>query len=474
MVESATSVLENRTFDELAIGDAASVTKTVTSDDVQLFATMSGDVNPAHLDAEFAAQGIFHHVIVHGMWGAGLVSAALGVKLPGPGTIYLDQTLKFLRPVEIGDTITATVEVKEKRPEHHIVVLGCRCLNQHGVCVIEGQAVVKAPTQKVVRPRPVLADVRLARHDRYRTLLDRAKEGAPVPTAVAHPCDQASLSAALEAAELGLIEPILVGPEAKIRAAAQASGLDVGRFRIAPAPHSHAAAAGAVALVRAGEAQALMKGSLPMDELMAAVLKREAGLRTERRISHAYLMDVPAYPRALLITDAAINIEPDLDEKRDIVRNAIDLAHVLGIAQPKVALLSAVETVSRRLRSTLDAAALCKMADRGQIDGGIIDGPLALENAVSPEAARQNGAVSPVAGQADVLVAPDLEAANLLAKQLTFLGGADAAGIVLGAQAPIIVTNRADSARTRVASCALAVLVARERLRSGPQPSAGV
>jgi phosphate butyryltransferase len=336
------------------------------------------------------------------------------------------------------------------------------------VCVIEGEAVVKAPTEKVVRPRPPVADVRLARHDHLRALLARAKGGVAVPTALAHPCDPVAVAAAVEAAELGLIEPILVGPEAKIRAAAAAAGVDIGRFRQVAAPHSHAAAAAAVDLVRTGEAQALMKGSLHTDELMSAVLAPEAGLRTERRVSHVYVMDVPGYPRPLLITDAAVNIEPDLDAKRDIIRNAIDLAHVLGIPLPKVAILSAVETVSPKLRSTLDAAALCKMADRGQIAGAVLDGPLALDNAVSPEAAREKGLVSPVAGQADVLVAPDLEAANMLAKQLTFLSGADAAGIVLGARAPIILTSRADSARTRIASCALAALVARARAADPP------
>jgi phosphate butyryltransferase len=460
--------VENRTFDELKVGDTASVTRTVTTDDVQLFATVSGDVNPAHLDAAYAKTDSFHRVIVHGMWGAGLISSVLGVKLPGPGTIYLDQSLKFTRPVDIGDTITATVAVTEKLPEHHIVHLDCRCVNQAGEVVIVGQAVVKAPVEKVRRLRTELPDVQLARHDRYHALMEAAAGGAPVLTAVVHPCDVAAITGAVEAAAAGLIIPILVGPEAKIRAAAAAASLDIDAFRIESAPHSHAAARKAVGLARSGEAEILMKGSLHTDELMAAVVAAEGGLRTERRVSHVYVMDVPAYPRPLLLTDAAINIEPDLEAKRDIIQNAIELARVIGIETPKVAILSAVETVNPKLRSTLEAAALCKMADRGQIVGGMLDGPLALDNAVSMAAAKGKGIVSPVAGQADILIAPNLEAGNMLAKQLTFLSGADAAGVVLGARIPIVLTSRADSTRTRLASCAVAVLMARAKVKAAP------
>jgi len=308
-----------------------------------------------------------------------------------------------------------------------------------------------------------LPDVRLNRHRRFRELLARTQGQPALPLAVAHPCDAASLGAVGDLAAAGLVVPILVGPAAKIHAAADAAGLNVSSFRLVDAPHSHAAAARAVALIRAGEAELLMKGSLHTDELMHEVVAHETGLRTERRLSHAYIMDVPSYPRPLLLTDAAVNIAPTLEEKRDIVRNAIDLARVMGIETPRVAILSAVETVNPSIRSTLDAAALCKMTDRGQITGGLVDGPLAFDNAVSPEAARQKGIVSPVAGRADILVVPDLEAGNMLAKQLTFLAGADAAGVVLGARVPIILTSRADSVRTRVASGAVAVLMARAR-----------
>jgi len=280
---------------------------------------------------------------------------------------------------------------------------------------------------------------------------------------VVHPCDALSLAGAIEAANAGLIEPVLVGPEAKIRAAATSAGINIDRFRLVATPHSHAAAAQAVALARNGEVEALMKGSLHTDELMHEVTAAETGMRTERRISHVFLFDVPAYPRPLFITDAAINILPSLADKRDICQNAIDLAHIIGIETPKVAILSAVETVSAKMPSTLDAAALCKMADRGQITGGLLDGPLAFDNAISLQAARTKGIVSTVAGQADILLVPDLEAGNMLAKQLTFFDGADAAGIVLGARQPIILTSRADSARTRIASCAIALLIARAR-----------
>jgi phosphate acetyltransferase len=281
--------------------------------------------------------------------------------------------------------------------------------------------------------------------------------------AVVHPCDRDSLLSPVEAARRGLIVPVLVGPEGKIREVARAEGVDLGHYRVVSVPHSHAAAAKAVELARAGEVEALMKGSLHTDELMAAVVPSAAGMRTARRISHVFVMDVPAYPRQLLITDAAINIAPGLEEKVDIVQNAIDLAHVLGIEQPKVAILSAVETVTSRMESTIQAAALCKMADRGQIRGAVLDGPLAFDNAISAAAAQTKKIVSPVAGQADILLVPDLEAGNMLAKQLCYLAGAEGAGIVLGARVPIVLTSRADSVRSRLASVAVMALVANAR-----------
>jgi phosphotransacetylase len=305
---------------------------------------------------------------------------------------------------------------------------------------------------------------------KYDRLMVRCRGLAPVPTAVAHPCSEAALSAAVEAARLGLVQPILVGPERKIREAAAEAGLDVDGFRLVDQPHSHAAAARAVELVRRGEAEALMKGSLHTDELMAAVVARETGLRTARRISHVFIMDVPTYHKTLAVTDAAINIFPTLEDKVDIAQNAIDLLRSLGLERPKVAILSAVETVNPKIPSTIDAAALCKMADRRQITGALLDGPLAFDNAISAEAAKEKGIESAVAGDPDVLLVPDLEAGNILAKQLTFLLGADAAGIVLGARVPIVLTSRADSVRARLASCAVAMLLAHAR-RQGAVPA---
>jgi phosphate acetyltransferase len=305
-------------------------------------------------------------------------------------------------------------------------------------------------------------------HQAYDRLIERCIEITPISTSVAHPCDESSLTGVVDAVKAGIIAPILVGPVARIREAAQRAKLDISAFRLVDAAHSHESADKAVALVRAGEAELLMKGSLHTDELMAAVVRRETGLRTARRISHCFVMAVPSYPRPLIITDAAINIFPTLEDKVDIVQNAIDLAIGLGLKQPKVAILSAVETVNPKIPSTLEAAALCKMADRGQIKGGILDGPLAFDNAISEEAARIKGITSPVAGKADILVVPDLEAGNMLAKNLTFLSGADAAGVVLGTRAPIILTSRADSVRTRIASCAVAALYALARRAAHP------
>ncbi|HET9577209.1 MAG TPA: phosphate acetyltransferase [Usitatibacter sp.] len=304
-----------------------------------------------------------------------------------------------------------------------------------------------------------LKDAASRRHEKYRQLLEMARRAPPLATAVAHPCDAASIAGAVDAAQLGLLEPVFVGPAVRIRESARSAGLEISPYAIVDAPHSHAAAAMAVQLVREGRAAALMKGSLHTDELMGAVVDREKGLRTARRISHCFVMDVPAYAEPLIITDAAVNIAPTLEEKVDIVQNAIDLAQALGIAEPRVAILSAMETVNPKVPSTIEAAALCKMADRGQIRGGILDGPLALDNAINVEAARIKGIASPVAGRAHVLVVPDLEAGNMLAKSLSFLAQADAAGIVLGARVPIMLTSRADSVGARLASCAVAVLL---------------
>jgi phosphate acetyltransferase len=298
---------------------------------------------------------------------------------------------------------------------------------------------------------------------KYEALLARCRSLDPVTTAVAHPCEQTALAGAIEAAEKGLIVPILVGPAGKIREIAAASGIDLGQTRIVDAPHSHASAAKAVELVRKGEAELLMKGSPHSDEFLGAVVAKETGLRTGRRISHVFIMDVPTYHKVLIVTDAAISIAPVLEDKVDICQNAIDLAVSLGLSQPKIAILAAVETVHSKMPATLDAAALCKMAERGQIKGGVLDGPLAFDNAISKEAARIKSITSAVAGDPDILLVPDLESGNMLAKQLSFLANADSAGLVLGARVPIILTSRADSVRSRIASCAVAMLAAHAR-----------
>jgi phosphate acetyltransferase len=300
---------------------------------------------------------------------------------------------------------------------------------------------------------------------KYEALLERCRSLAPVPTAVAHPCEASALKGAIDAGEAGLIVPILVGPAATIAKVAAEAGIALGTTRIVDAPHSHGSAAQAVALVRSGEAELLMKGSLHTDELLGAVIARDTGLRTGRRLSHVFVMDVPTYHKVLIVTDAAINIAPTLEDKVDICQNAIDLAVSLGLEKPKVAILAAVETVNSKMTATIDAAALCKMAERGQITKGELDGPLAFDNAISKDAAKTKGIVSAVAGDPDILLAPDLEAGNILAKLLSFLANADSAGVVLGARVPIILTSRADSVRSRIASCAVAVMAAHARRR---------
>jgi phosphate acetyltransferase len=453
------SLLRNRTFDDLAIGESASLVRVVGRDDIDLFATVSGDVNPAHLDPVFASTDIFGHIVAHGMWTGALVSAVLGTKLPGPGTIYLEQDLRFRKPVSPGDTITVTVTVREKQPEKRIVVLDTRGVNQRGEEVLNGSATVIAPDRAIEWPRAQLPDVALVRRDRYEHFVKEARALPALEAAIVHPCSPDAILAAVELRNEGLLEPLLVGPEAKIRAAAEEAGVLLDGIPIEAVEHSHAAAARAVELAAGGRVATLMKGSLHTDELLGAVVAQNSGLRTDRRVSHVYAMSVPAYSKPLVVTDAAINIQPTLDHKRDICQNAVDLLHTLGVVEPLVAVLTAVETVNSRMPSTLDAAALTVMAARGQITGARVDGPLAFDNAINCDAARNKGIISPVAGQADILLVPDLEAGNMLAKQLIYFGGADAAGLVLGARVPIILTSRADSLRTRIASAALAKLV---------------
>ena len=456
-------LVENRTFDEIEIGESASFERPVSRRDIELYAAVSGDANPTHLDDEFARRSRMQGVVAHGMLTAGLISNLLGNRLPGAGTVYVSQELNFAAPVHADDLIRVTVTARAKDPASKQVTFDCSCTNQKGELVLSGLARVVAPTEKQRRPVAELGKLHLQDHDHYEELIRRNAAIPPIACAVAHPCEESALQGAVQAAQAGIIVPILVGPTARIRATADAAELDIGAYELVDAPHSHAAAAKAVELVRAGRAELLMKGSLHTDELMSEVVAKETGLRTGRRISHVFIMSVPTYPYPLFITDAAVNIVPDLTTKIDIVQNAIDLHLGLGLGEPRVAILSAVETVNPKMPTTLDAAALCKMADRGQITGGLLDGPLAFDNAISPEAARIKGIASPVAGRAQILIVPDLEAGNMLAKNLSFLANADAAGVVLGARVPIILTSRADSVRTKIASCAVAALYAHNR-----------
>ncbi len=462
-------ILRNRTFDELALGDVACIERTLTQEDVQLFAMLSGDLDPQHIDPAFAASTRFHGVIAHGMWGGALISAVLGTRLPGPGTVYLGQTLRFLAPVKLGDRLSIRVEVRAKDAATRRVTLACACDNQAGDTVIEGEAEVVAPDERIERVRSALPEIRLdvAGNDGLQRLLAHVAPMEPIRVAVVHPCDALSLSGALDARAAGLIVPVLVGPRARIEAVAAEAGVDLSGIAIEDVPHSHAAAERAAELAREGRVEALMKGSLHTDELMSVVVAHESGLRTKRRVSHCFVLQTPHYPRPFIVTDAAINLAPDLEQKADIVRNAIDLAHVIGVQTPKVAILAAVETVTPAMPATLDAAALCKMADRGQIEGGVLDGPLAFDNAVSIAAARTKGIVSEVAGRADILVVPDLESGNMLAKQVMYMGDAASAGIVLGAKVPVVLTSRADSRESRMASCAIALMLA-HRYRGTP------
>jgi phosphate acetyltransferase len=463
------AMIENKTFDEIAVGQSASLSRTLTQNDIELFAAMSGDANPVYVDKAFAHDDQFHKIIAHGMWGGALVSTVLGTELPGAGMVYRSQTLNFRNPIALGDTVVVTVTVRDKNAATQSLTLDCRITNQNGQVVIDGEAEVVAPAEKVRRERVAMPEVHLQERGAHRQrLLEQAQARSPIPVAVVNPVDQVSLVGAVDAAQAKLITPVLIGPADAIKDAAQLAGIDIAGFKLVTADDAEAAAASAVDMALAGSVEALMKGAVHTDVLMHAVVAGTHNLRTERRVSHVFVMDVPTYPRPLFITDAAINIYPDLETKRDIVQNAIELAHALGIAMPRVAILSAVETVSPKIKATLEAAALCKMADRGQITGAILDGPLAFDNAVSADAAKIKHIVSPVAGQADILVVPDLEAGNMLAKQLEYLAEAEGAGIVLGARVPIVLTSRADNVLSRIASCAVAVLLAHHHRRAKP------
>lgn len=455
-----------RRFEDIAVGDAVSLERRLTLRDIQLYAVLSGEQNP---DRHAGADSASHGAIAHGMWGVALIGALIGTRLPGPGTTYVSQSLSFLAPLEVGDTLQVSIEVVARDEARRQVTLACLAAKPDGTRVIEGRIEAAPPGQADAQGQASLPELRLrATRREVQRLVEHVRPLGPLRTAVVHPCDAVSLGAALDARALGLIEPVLVAPVARLRDTAREAGLELADMEIEEVAHSHAAAQRAAELAAGGHVQALMKGSLHTDEFMGAIVAASSGLRTKRRISHCFVMQTPAYPRPFIITDAAVNIAPDLAIKADIVRNAIDLARALGVTTPHVAILAAVETVSAGMPATLDAAALCKMADRGQIAGGVLDGPLAFDNAVSAAAARIKGIASPVAGRADILVVPDMESGNMLAKQLEYLGDASMAGVVLGARVPVILTSRADSLETRLASCAVAILLASYQRKNPP------
>jgi phosphate acetyltransferase len=453
----------NVTFDEMLVGTTVELTVTMTQNQVDVAAIVSGDVDALYMKGAGSGDTRQQPRKTEAAGAEALVSILLGSRLPGPGTKIVHRDLRFAGDFAVGDTLTAKVTVREKRTEGNLVVFECLCINQVGKELVSGLVTVEAPTTRLIYDVIKPPSLELRYGDAFVQLIKSCPDCEPVPCAVAHPCDRESLVGAIEAARRGFIHPVLVGPENKIRKIAEEAKIDLGNYRIVSTEHSHASAAQAVELARAGEVEALMKGSLHTDEIMGAIVPAAAGLRTSRRISHAFIMDVATYPKMFIMTDAAVNIFPNLEDKRDIVQNAIDLARALGVETPKVAILSAVETVNSKIPSTLDAAALCKMADRGQITGGILDGPLAFDNAISAQAAKIKGISSPVSGDVDILLAPDLESANMLFKQLTYLAGGEGAGIVLGTKIPVVLTSRADSVRARLTSAAVMMIVAHAR-----------
>ena len=455
--------LTNVTFDEIEVGASTEITVTMTQHQIDVAAIVSGDVDAFYVKGAGPRDARPEPKKTEAAGAEAVISILLGARLPGPGTKIVHRDLRFSGDFSAGDVLTARVTAREKRKEGSLVIFDCRCVNQSGKELVSGTVTVQAPTSRMVYDIIKPPHLELRYGDAFAQLVKGCEVCDPVPCAVAYPCDRDSLMGAVEAAKRGFIIPVLVGPEHKVRMAAEEARVDLSPYRVVNAEHSHASAAKAVELARAGEVEALMKGSLHTDEIMGAIVPASAGLRTSRRISHAFVMDVATYPKMFMITDAAVNIFPTIEDKRDIVQNAIDLARAIGVEVPKVGILSAVEVINPKIPSTVEAAALCKMAERGQITGGILDGPLAYDNAISAEAARIKGITSPVSGDVDILLAPDLEAANMLFKQLTYLAGAEGAGIVLGTKIPIVLTSRADSLRTRLASVAVMTQVAQAR-----------
>ncbi|MEM6659835.1 MAG: bifunctional enoyl-CoA hydratase/phosphate acetyltransferase [Pseudomonadota bacterium] len=448
----------NKPYDDLKVGDSAELLRSCSVDDFYVFANNSGNHNPLHLAKEDGDGDSVPEAVAPALFVGALISAVLGNILPGAGTLYKSQNFQFAERAHAGDELVSKVIVIEKRPNREVVFDTSVTRLSDGALIVSGKAVVIAPDKKMVFAEIDLPGLVVKRHRHFDAILERARPLLAMPTAVVAPEEPNSLGGALLAARQTIIDPILVGDPDMIAAAAAEIGASLDGIDIVPVRDHFGAANAAVDLVAEGRAKALMKGHLHTDQLLKAALRRDKGLRTGRRFTHVFVMDVPGQPRPLLVTDAAINIAPDLETKIDITQNAIDLALSVGIEQPRAGVLSAIETVNPAIRSSVDAALLSKMAERGQIIGGLVDGPLAMDNAVSLAAARTKGIVSEVAGKTDILVVPDLDAGNMMAKQLTYIANAEGAGVVMGAKVPIILTSRADDDKARLASCAVAAL----------------
>ena len=443
--------LQNRIFDELEIGETASYSRVLTTDDTSPLVKQDPD-------GDYKADNSL------GLWVGVQLSYVLSNVLPGPGTSYVGESIRFRHPLRIGEAATITVRVEEKDPENHHVRLSFLCENEAGLAVATGTAEVIAPRERITFEAEDIPEVLLWRHDRYQRLIHKGQDLPPIRVGIVHPCDVMTLTSAVEAAYENIIIPVLIAPMGRIQDIAATAEIDITAYEQHDTAHSHESAEMAVELARAGKVDALMQGSLEIKELLHEVMDRRSGLQTGHRISHVALMDIPSYPGWLMLTDSLINIRPHLDEKQGICQNAIDLALALGIETPKLAILSASNTITPELDSTLEAAALCKMADRGQIKGGVLDGPLTFDMAINPDAAKTGGRVqSAVVGQANILLAPDLEAGDMLVQQLSSFGKADVAGIIVGAQVPIIVGCRYAMMRSYLASCAVASVLVAQR-----------
>jgi phosphate butyryltransferase len=463
------TIVENRPFSELSVGDEAELKRMCTEDDFYVFANVSGNHNPLHLAEPMEDHKPPREPVAPALFLGSIISAVLGNILPGAGTLYRSQTFAFHGQAHAGDELVAKVKVLEKRQSNEVVMETVVTDAPSGRRIVTGEAVVTAPSEKLTFDDLHVPGLIVQRHRHFDALLEKAEPLPPIPMAVAAPEDGNSLGGALLAMRHTIITPLLVGDRARIEAAAKDIGACLDDLEIVQASTHAEAANRAVDLVAEGRAHAVMKGFLHTDELLRACLRAQRGLKAGRRLTHIFVMDVPGLPHPLLVTDAAINIAPDLATKVDIVQNAIDLALSVGIAEPKVGVLSAVETVNTEIPSSVDAALLAKMADRGQIRGGLVDGPLAMDNAIDLAAARTKGITSQVAGRAEVLVVPNLDAGNMLAKQLAYISKAEGAGVVLGASVPIVLTSRADGDVERLASCAVAAL--HEARTSGRLPA---